>query len=41
VSGESKYVGRSKKADLLIYDEASFLADIVEKTLRPLISNTM
>jgi hypothetical protein len=40
VSGESKYVGRSRKADLLIYDEASFLADIVQKTLRPLIANT-
>ena len=40
VSGESKYVGRSRKADLLLYDEASFLNDVTEKTLRPLISNT-
>lgn len=41
VSWESKYVGRSRKANLLLYDEASFLLDIVENTLRPLISNTM
>ena len=40
VSWESKYVGRSRKADLLLYDEASFLQDITMKTLRPLIANT-
>ena len=34
-------MGRSRKANLLLYDEASFLLDVVENTLRPLISNTM
>lgn len=41
VSAESKYTGRSRRAHMLFIDEASFVNDKVEKTLRPLISNTM
>jgi len=32
---------RSNKADLLIYDEASFISDKFEAGTRPLIANTM
>lgn len=40
VSGESNLAGRSKRADLLVYDEASFVSDKIEKTIRPLIANS-
>jgi len=40
VSGESKMGARSKMAHLLIYDEASFISDKVEKSTYPLIINT-
>lgn len=40
VSAESRLSWRSKRADLLIYDEASFIDDDVQATNRPLISNT-
>jgi len=40
VSGDSKSMGRSKKADAVFYDEASFVSDIARKTMIPLTANT-
>jgi hypothetical protein len=40
VSADSKSMGRSKKANLCIYDEGSFTHDMARKTLFPLTANT-